>query len=263
MKKENNMYYLNDFHKVYILQNIVDYLIEKKSKKYESDFKKMESLRNKITILFEEEIKKAIPKEHLQVFKKYDLIYKDDALFIIWLSINLLDSIITINGVNYCPQHKHDILKNNTRSNIFSVPTTIILPIFVKNIITTEEKLVKISSKNISVSEKIVKQESIKILNNVPDLRKKILEIINIEKEFYMDIKNIRNEYEKRLNSKRTLETLFRSFPKIKDMVSEETVNDIKSFQNTTSQKEIDNNNSYTELEKNLEIYEEEILSDS
>jgi hypothetical protein len=244
------MYYLSQFSKEYILQDIVDYLIQEKIKKYDSDFKKIDSLKNQIIKIIEDEIKKAIPKKHLQIFKKYGLYNDKIDKSIIWFYIDVLNSNIIVNSVGH--YNENDTLKKLLTQNITIIPTKIVLPIIIDN-------------KNKIGSEKLVKQMTIKILNNISNLRNKILEIINIEKEFYIDIKNNRDRYEKKLESKRTLSTLFKSYPEIKDMLSEKTIDIIKSFQNTAiiTQEKIDNDKPYIESEKNLELYEKEILSDS
>jgi hypothetical protein len=244
------MYYLSQFIKRYILQDIVDYLIQEKIKKYDSNFKKIDLLKNQIIKIIEDEIKKAIPKKHLQIFKKYGLYNDKIDKSIIWFYIDVLNSNIIVNSVGH--YNENDTLKKLLTQNITIIPTKIVLPIIIDN-------------KNKIGSEKLVKQMTIKILNNISNLRNKILEIINIEKEFYIDIKNNRDRYEKKLESKRTLSTLFKSYPEIKDMLSEKTIDIIKSFQNTAiiTQEKIDNDKPYIESEKNLELYEKEILSDS
>jgi hypothetical protein len=244
------MYYLSQFSKEYILQDIVDYLIQEKIKKYDSDFKKIELLKNQIIKIIEYEIKKTISEKYLQIFKKYGFYNDKIDKFIIWFYIDVLNSNIIVNSVGH--YNENDTLKKLLTQNITIIPTKIVLPIIIDN-------------KNKIGSEKLVKQMTIKILNNISNLRNKILEIINIEKEFYIDIKNNRDRYEKKLESKRTLSTLFKSYPEIKDMLSEKTIDIIKSFQNTAiiTQEKIDNDKPYIESEKNLELYEKEILSDS
>jgi hypothetical protein len=81
------MYYLSQFSKEYILQDIVDYLIQEKIKKYDSDFKKIDSLKNQIIKIIEDEIKKAIPEKHLQIFKKYGFYNNKIDKSIIWFYI--------------------------------------------------------------------------------------------------------------------------------------------------------------------------------
>jgi hypothetical protein len=247
------MYYLSQFSKEGILQDIVDYLIQEKIKKYNSDFKKIYLLKNQIIKIIEDEIKKTIPEKHLQIFKKYGFYNNKIDKSIIWFCIDVLNSNVIVNSVGYYNKNsnKNSTLKKLLKQNITEIPTKIVLPIIIDN-------------KNKIEPEYLFKQIVIKILNDNSSLYNKILEIINIEKEFYIDIKNIRDEYKKRLKSKRTLETLFRSYPKIKDMLNEKTIDFIKKFQNTTISKEkYENSKLYIESEKNLELYEKEILSDN
>lgn len=234
---------LNKQDRRYIIEDITE-VIKKQLNKHTIKVKKeKESLEKEISHILFESLDISCKKKDTEVLKKYNLLAENNftnVFFCVDLkyTMELLGNsniVYSITGQNFQESYLNRYYVGyNNNLHYHYIQNPLIIQISLNNICIIKNRKWVYNIINNLLKDKL-------FLN-------KILKISKLQNIIETKFNNMLNEYKEKVNSKYTLNTLFKSYPEIKKMVTEKT---IKLIENRSIKPTLS-----LDFEKNLELYE-------